>query len=87
VPLVTAVGGNTELVIDGECGRVVPPGNVPALASAIEWLHDHPDERRRMGQAARQRIACHFRSADTVDRTLALYREILGSPAGGSMPR
>ena len=87
VPLVTAVGGNTELVIDGECGRVVAPGNLPALASAIEWLHDHPDERRRMGQAARQRIARHFRSADTVDRTLALYREILASPAGGSMSK
>jgi glycosyltransferase involved in cell wall biosynthesis len=77
VPLVTAVSGNVELVIDGECGLVVPPGDVHALAGAIEWLYEHPEERRRMGSAARERIATHFRSEDTVRRTLALYRELM----------
>ncbi|MEJ8569223.1 glycosyltransferase [Elongatibacter sediminis] len=76
-PLVTDVGGNTELVIDGESGLVVPPGDVPALAEAIEWLHDHPLERQRMGRAARERIAGQFRNQDTVEKTLALYRELL----------
>jgi glycosyltransferase involved in cell wall biosynthesis len=77
VPLVTPVGGNTELVIDGECGLVVPAGDVPALARAMEWLHDHPEERARLGQAARDRIGRHFRSEDTVARTLALYDELM----------
>jgi glycosyltransferase involved in cell wall biosynthesis len=76
-PLVTAVSGNTELVIDGECGLVVPPGDAAALARSMEWLYDHPHERKRMGQAARQRIGTHFRNEDTVDRTLALYEEIM----------
>jgi len=76
-PLVTDVGGNTELVIDRECGLVVPPGDVPALARSLEWLHDHPGERRRMGQAARIRIGNEFRSADTVRRTLELYRQLV----------
>jgi len=77
VPLVTAVSGNTELVIDGECGLVVPPGDEQALADAIEWLYDHPVERRKMGEAARERIGTHFRSEDTVSKTLALYQEIM----------
>lgn len=76
-PLVTAVGGNTELVVDGESGLVVPPGDVGALARAMEWLHDHPSERRRLGSAARQRIATHFRSEDTIRQTLALYQELM----------
>jgi glycosyltransferase involved in cell wall biosynthesis len=76
-PLVTAVSGNTELVIDGESGVVVAPGDEPALAKAMEWLYDHPEERRRMGQAARERIGTRFRSEDTVRNTLALYREIM----------
>jgi len=76
-PLVTPVGGNTELVIDGECGKVVPIADESALAEALEWLYDHPEERRRMGAAARARIAQHFHSAETVRQTLALYREIM----------
>jgi glycosyltransferase involved in cell wall biosynthesis len=76
-PLVTPVSGNTELVIDGECGVVVPVGDEPALAKAMEWLYDHPDERRRLGEAARERIGTHFRSEDTVRKTLALYEEIM----------
>jgi glycosyltransferase involved in cell wall biosynthesis len=76
-PLVTPVGGNTELVIDGECGKVVPIADEPALAAALEWLYDHPQERKRMGAAARQRIADHFHSDETVRQTLALYQEIM----------
>jgi glycosyltransferase involved in cell wall biosynthesis len=76
-PLVTPVGGNTELVIDGECGLVVPAGDEPALAQAMEWLYDHPEERQRMGAAAKVRIDRHFHSDETVRQTIALYREIM----------
>lgn len=85
-PLVTEVSGNTELVIDRECGLVVPPGDEPALAAAMEWLYDHPQERRRMGAAARARIGDHFRSEDTVRRTLDLYRELMSEPHGKRFP-
>ena len=43
----------------------------------MEWLYDHPEERRMMGEAARERIGTRFRSEDTVRKTLALYREIM----------
>jgi len=76
-PLVTPVGGNTELVIDGECGMVVPAGDEAALAAAMEKLYQNPEERKRMGAAARERIHRHFHSDDTVHQTLALYREIM----------
>ncbi|HET6563811.1 MAG TPA: glycosyltransferase family 4 protein [Xanthomonadales bacterium] len=76
-PLVTPVGGNTELVIDRHCGLVVPAGDEPALATAMEWLYDNPEQRKRMGTAARERIDKHFHSDETVKQTLALYREIM----------
>lgn len=80
--IVTPVGGNTELIVDGECGLVVPVGDEPALAQAMERLCD-PELRRAMGAAARERIAREFRIDTTIDRTLALYQEILaeGEPA------
>ncbi len=75
--IVTPVGGNTELIVDGECGLVVPVGDVPALARAMEKLYDDPVLRKDFGKAARARIATHFRNEDTIGETLSLYREIL----------
>ena len=66
LPAVAAVGG-----------LVVPAGDEVALARAMEWLYDHPDERKRMGIAARDRIGGEFHSDDTVRRTMALYREVM----------
>jgi glycosyltransferase involved in cell wall biosynthesis len=75
--IVTPVGGNTELIVDGECGLVVPIGDVEALAAAMERLHDDPVKRRQFGEAARARIASRFTNEETVARTLALYRDVL----------
>jgi len=77
--IVTPVGGNTELIVDGECGLVVPVGDVPALARAMERLYDEPVLRQGFGKAARARIDTHFRNKDTVSKTLGLYQEILTS--------
>ena len=76
-PLVTPVGGNTELVVDGECGLVVPAGDVKALARAMEQLYDSPETRKRYGAAARERIDRYFRSENTIEKTLKLYQEVL----------
>jgi glycosyltransferase involved in cell wall biosynthesis len=76
-PLVTAVGGNLDLVVDGECGILFPVGDAGALAEALERLYDQPELRQRLGEAARERIASHFGSSATVDQTLGLYRQVL----------
>ena len=76
-PVVTDAGGSPELVIDGECGFVVPPRDAHAIADAILRLYEDGDLRRRLGEAARQRIATRFRNEDTVTRTIALYRELV----------
>jgi glycosyltransferase involved in cell wall biosynthesis len=76
-PLVTPVGGNTELVIDGECGLVVAAGNTQALARAMEFLYERPDLRIQYGRAARQRIDSFFKSKDTIRKTRELYRNVM----------
>jgi glycosyltransferase involved in cell wall biosynthesis len=75
-PVVTSCGGSPELVVDGQCGIVVPVRDAGAIARAIERLHADPQTRRAMGLAARERIATHFRIEDTIARTLALYRSL-----------
>jgi glycosyltransferase involved in cell wall biosynthesis len=53
--VVTSAGGIPELVIDGETGLVVPPGDARALAAAIRRLLGDADTARRLGAGARRR--------------------------------
>lgn len=49
----TDVGSVAEVVRDGSCGLVVPPGDPEKLASALATLINSPEERERLGRAAR----------------------------------
>ncbi len=82
-PIVTDCGGSPELVVDGECGIVVPVDDVAAIAAAIRQLHQDPELRARYGRAARQRIGTHFRIDDTIRQTADLYRELVRSAPRG----
>ena len=79
-PIVTDSGGSPELVVDGVSGFVVPPRDAQGIAGAIENLYRHPDLRKRIGNAARERIANDFRNEDTVRKTVELYRELVPDP-------
>ena len=54
--VVAAASGGTGLARELEgVGIAVPPEDPAAMAGAIEWLLEHPDERARLGRCARQR--------------------------------
>lgn len=49
-------GGTREMVLDGECGWLVPCGDVPALAAGFVRLASDGALRARMGQAGQRRV-------------------------------
>ena len=49
-----------DVVRDGVEGIIVRPGDVEAIAAALEHLHRHPEIVERMGNAARQRVVENF---------------------------
>jgi len=72
----TRVGGIPEVVEDGESGLLVSPGDVDALAKALEGLiHDAP-RRRALGRAAQSRARSRFSAEVIVPRYEALYRRL-----------
>jgi glycosyltransferase involved in cell wall biosynthesis len=78
VPVVTAVGGFPEVVLDGVTGRSVSRGDTDALARAVEELLDaHPDDRRRLGAAARRYVADHFSTQRMMGDIERLYQEVV----------
>jgi len=56
----TRVGGNPELVSDGETGCVVPPADAASLAEAILKVLNYPVLAEAMGMAARQAAVERF---------------------------
>jgi glycosyltransferase involved in cell wall biosynthesis len=61
LPVVASrVGGLAELVVDGETGILVPPGDIPALSAALGDLVDDRELRRKLGAAGRARAEAHF---------------------------
>lgn len=68
----------------GVTGLQVPVGDAEALAGAINTLLADDDLRRRLGAAGQSRWAGLFTAETMADRTMALYRRLLGQPAPGA---
>lgn len=58
--LVSAIGGLTEVVADGETGWHVPPGDANALAVRLADIAAHPESWRDFGARARARYEALF---------------------------
>ena len=79
----THLAGIPELVVDGQTGMLVLPGDSAALAQALEQLLRDPGLRLRFGHAGRARIEKHFRIEQTVaPLTEMLERSCSRRPAG-----
>jgi colanic acid/amylovoran biosynthesis glycosyltransferase len=68
----TSIGGIPEMVIQNETGFLVPPGDVAALAGAIECLLDAIGLARRFGERGFQRASELFSIEKNVRSLLAL---------------
>ena len=83
----THLAGVPELVIDGQTGTLVPPGDSSALAQALEHLLRNPDLRLRFGNAGRARIDQHFRIEQTVAPLIDLFRKNSTKPVKSTESR
>jgi len=77
--LATAVGGNPELVMDGETGSLVEPCSPIAMADAIEHYFQNRSLGVERGELGRERVLAQFSIDVMVERYLALYDDVIGS--------
>lgn len=76
--IVTDVGGNPEIIKDGETGFVVPNDDNKTLTDKICYLLRDQALITRMGSAGRRRFEGHF----TVDKMVTAYEDIYEDLAG-----
>lgn len=74
LPVVGArTGGIAEIVLDGETGVLVPPGDSAALAKACQDLLSQPEVAKDMGRRGRRRALTEFDPAQFIIRHERLY--------------
>ena len=82
--IATAVGGNPEVVVDGESGLLFPAGDVAALADRLTRLRAQPEVRSELGLRAIERVRSEFSLDSMVRAYEQLYlglRPVAGVPA------
>lgn len=73
----TDAGGTPEIVLDGETGLLVPPGQPEPLAGAVLALLNDAARAGRLGTAGRCRAHADFSLARHAAAVQALYDELL----------
>jgi glycosyltransferase involved in cell wall biosynthesis len=77
LPIVaTSVSGTQQVMIPGETGLLVPPGDPVRLREAILSLLEDPLRARQMGEAARRRVETAFSARKQAEEHIALYRTV-----------
>jgi glycosyltransferase involved in cell wall biosynthesis len=72
-------GGPVEIVVPGETGLLIQPGDPTILAEAITWMLNHPEERRVMAEHGMKRVKEHFVIENTVKDIVDYYKGLLAS--------
>ncbi|MBK8541842.1 MAG: glycosyltransferase [Ardenticatenia bacterium] len=70
----SAVGQNAEVIVDGQSGLLVAPGDAAAFAAAVSDLLDDADLRARLAAGAQARVREQFRWSLLAPKVLGLYR-------------
>jgi sugar transferase (PEP-CTERM/EpsH1 system associated) len=80
----TRVGGNAELIVEGESGWLVPANDPAAMATALRAYIDAPATRRAHGSAARRRVERSFSMAAMVNAYVTVYAAVLSTASFSS---
>ena len=78
MPLITTNVGGIPEIYGPLSDALVPPGNVEALAEAIERTLANPAAAVKLAQDLRARVAASFSQDGMVDGVLSAYRQALG---------
>ena len=81
--IASRIGGIPDIVVDGETGLLVSPGDVDSLCEAIELLLLNPELREQFGEAGRRRVG-EFQAHAVVPRIEQVYRSITAANLGAS---
>jgi glycosyltransferase involved in cell wall biosynthesis len=79
----TTTGGITDMIVDGENGLLVPPGDEYKLAAAMARLLNDDELRARLAAGTQERVQ-RFTSSAVAERLEAVYARVAPRKSGTS---
>ena len=76
--ITTSIGGNTEIVLDGQTGTIIPPKDPNKLAEAILYHLSNPEISRQMGEKGYKRVKQFFSLSEMLGKVMDIYKEVSG---------
>lgn len=80
--IATHAGGVVDLVVDGETGRLVEPGDVAGLAQTISETVEHHPRTQQCSAQGRQRVRTRFTIERNAEQVSRVYDRLLHAVAG-----
>lgn len=77
--IASRTGGLPEVVVDKVTGLLVTPEDPQALADAIQYFYDNPEQLEMMGKAGEQRVRQEFSIQKTANRYIEVYKGLIGA--------
>jgi len=78
LPVVASrLGGMAEIVEDGVTGLHFEAGNAKDLAKKVQWMHEHPEECRKMGLNARKVFEEKYTAEKNYELLMNIYQEAI----------
>lgn len=74
----TYEGGIPDIIDDNENGLLIPKRDIHALAAKLIFLLDHPEDRQRLGCAARKKFLDKFTLSDFERNMDQVFRQVSG---------
>lgn len=78
--IATNIGGAREIINDGKSGVLIALNDPDELAAAVIDLLAHPEKRKQLSHAGQRHVNAQFGIEAMIERTMALYRDVIGSP-------
>ncbi|MBI5964265.1 MAG: glycosyltransferase family 4 protein [Chloroflexi bacterium] len=75
--VVSAVGGNFDILDKGHCGVLLPSGDVSVWSKSLIELGNDPEKRQALGSAAQKHVTSHFDFSVVGSQYENLYTELL----------
>ena len=75
-----AIGGVPEAITHGVDGVLYESGEPKSLARALSMIVDDPQQRDRLGLAARSNAVSRFEARVSANKTLDIFRSVVGTP-------
>lgn len=74
-----------KVIDEARCGICVDPTNVKAIAAAIQWILEHPDEAQAMGQRGQEAMRTKYCWEQEARKLVAMYAELTGHQARAAL--